>query len=188
MKPAYSLVLSLLTLLISHSALSNPSETGGLCDVKAVNGEVVSFRSCDELILTTKECLHGDVISSIELSDGMNDYVGSLCDGNTKYLSSYKPEELLIYVFEGQCDRGLEAYSEMDVWVEPNSYRACVPESKHVYNQLRHSENSRPIIRFFMGNVCPTGSVAELILEEWDDQLPAVGCKPSLRSLNLGGS
>lgn len=61
-------------------------------------------------------------------------------------------------------------------------------ESKHVYNQSRYSENSRPIIRFFIGNVCLSGSVAELIIEEWDDQLPAVGCKPSLQSLILGGS
>ena len=63
-----------------------------------------------------------------------------------------------------------------------------MPESKHVYSQLRYAENSRPIIRFFMGNVCPTGIVAELIIEEWDDRLPAIGCKPSLGSIILGES
>lgn len=156
--------------------------------MKDENGKLISYRSCDELILTTKECLHGEAISSIWISDGANDHTATMCDGYTGHLSSYKPETLLIYVFEGQCDRGLKAYSEMDVWIETNTYRACIPETKYVYNQLRYSENSRPIIRFFMGNVCPTGSVAELIIEEWDDQLPAVGCKPSLRSLILGGS
>ena len=188
MKLTYTMVFILVNLLISQSATSNPAKTGGLCDVKAEEGEVVSYRSCEELILTTKKCHHGDVISSITIGDGTNDYIATMCDGYVEYLSSYTPEDLVIYVFEGQCDRGLKAYSEMDVWIEPNTYRACVPESKFVYNQLRYSDNSRPIIRFFMGNVCPTGSVADLIIEEWDDQLPAVGCKPSLRSLILGGS
>lgn len=188
MKLTYTMVFILVNLLISQSATSNPAETGGLCDVKAEEGEVVSYRSCEELILTTKKCHHGDVISSITLNDGTNEYIGRMCDGNSKYASSYKPWELLVYIVEGQCDRGLKAYSEMDVWINENVYPACVPETKQVYNQLRFSENSRPIIRFFMGNVCPTGSVAEFIIEERDDRLPAVGCKPSLRSLILGGS
>ena len=54
MKLTYTMVFILVTLLFSQSATSNPAETGGLCDVKAEGGEVVSYRSCEELILTTK--------------------------------------------------------------------------------------------------------------------------------------
>ena len=70
----------------------------------------------------------------------------------------------------------------MKTYIQRVSQKQTSLQSAEIFRKLEANN------KIFMGNVCPTGSVAEFIIEEWDDQLPAAGCKPSVRSMIRGGS
>lgn len=184
-KSNYILTFSLFIFFISNSVLLH-AETPGPCDLKVVGGEIVSYRSCDELILTTKDCVAGMPLNYLSFDEGVGtqETTLNLCSGDVQFVGQYDTKNLAVYLGEGSCKRGLKPYGAADIEIGIfeglKTYRACIPETIHVYQQLRYSANARPIIRFYEGNVCPKGLTAEVFLENWSgDEKEVVGCAPS---------